>query len=99
MVEDLRFDKRQQALSCTSTGGPPTTVMWTKNGQTLNIDEITHTQTQRITNTSSSIFVTTIFIHHRPDLSEIVGNYSCIVNNSRVTTMGMNQHTFEIQGK
>ena len=99
MAEDLRFDKRRQALSCTSTGGPPTTVTWTKNRQLLNIDGITHTQTQRIIDASSSTFVTTIFIHHRPDLSVIVGNYSCLVNNSRVTTMGMNQRTFEIQGK
>ena len=95
VVEHLRFDRRRQALSCTSTGGPPTTVKWAKNGQPLNIDEVTHSQTQKITDASSSMFVTTVFIHHRPDLSEIVGNYSCIVINSR----GMNQQTFEIQGK
>ena len=95
MVEDLRFDKRQQTLSCTSTGGPPTTVEWTKNGQSLNIDDITHSQTQTITDESTSMFVTTIFIHRRRDLSGIIGNYSCRVSNSR----GTNQRTFEIQGK
>ena len=99
VVESLKFDKRRQALSCTSTGGPPTTVKWSKNGRPLQIDTTTYTRTQVITNTSSSTFVTTVFIHPRTDLSEIVGNYTCMVSNSRVNRNSMNVHTFEIQGK
>ena len=64
----------------------------------LNIDENTYNQTQMIMNASSSTFVTTLFINNQPDLSDIVGNYSCLVNNSRATNVGTNLHTFEIQG-
>ena len=96
IAEDLTFDKTQQALSCTSTGGPPTTVSWMKDGQLLTVDGTTYEQRQIITNTSSSTYVTTLFVHS----NQVVGNYSCLVSNSRVTFNGSNESIdFEIQGQ
>lgn len=101
IAEDLTFDKRQLALSCTSTGGPPTTVSWMKDGQPLTIDGTNYQQRQIITNASSSTYVTTVFIRSFDKLlHKTVGNYTCLVSNSRVTSNGSNQRTdLEIQGQ
>ena len=101
IANNLTFDKRQQALSCTSTGGPPTTVSWTKDGQSLTIDETIHQQRQIIMNAASGTYVTTIYIRYPTlDQHKIVGNYSCFVSNSRVTVNGSTQHmNFKIQGE
>ena len=100
IASELTFDKRKQALSCTSTGGAPTTVSWSKNGEPLNIDGSTYQQSQIIINASRSTYVTTVFIHPL-DHHKVVGNYSCSVSNSRVIFNGSSQHTmyFKIQGK
>ena len=100
-AKDLTFENSKQALSCTSTGGPPTTVSWMKNGEPLTVDGTTYVQTQVIIDTNSSIYITTLFIKV-PDQNEVVGNYTCGVNNSRVTSELLHQtysNTIEIQGR
>ena len=95
---DLIFDKNQQSLSCISIHGPPTKHNWSKDGQMLTIDGTIYSQRQTIVNASSSTYITTIFI--RLEQPKIVGNYSCMVSNSRVIYPGENQHKFfEIRGK
>ena len=101
-AKDLTFDNSKQALSCTSTGGPPTTVNWMKNGDPLNVSGTTYVQTQEVIDTNSSIYITTLFINV-PDQNEVVGNYTCGVNNSRITFESYHQQNtktspVEIQG-
>ena len=99
-AKGLVFDKDQQALTCISTGGPPTTVSWIKDAQTIDVDGNTYRQIQTITDSINATFMTTIFINTTLDQNKIVGNYSCIVNNSRVLYQDDSQHvSFEIQGK
>ncbi len=100
-VSDLTLDENEQALVCTSTGGPPTTVTWIKDGQPINIDGKTYKQRQIIVNASRSIYRTTLFIHPLDqDQNKVVGNYTCRVGNSRVSSSGKSQEmNFEIQGK
>lgn len=100
-VHDLSLDKNEQALLCTSTGGPPTVIKWIKDGQPLNVDGLMYKQNQIIVNASSSTYITTIFIHPGDmNQSKVVGNYSCMVSNSRVTSPSANQQMdLRIQGK
>ena len=99
-AKGLVFDKDQQALTCISTGGPPTTVSWIKDAKLIKVDGNTYRQTQTITNRINATFMTTIFIKTAIDQNRIVGNYSCMVSNSRVLSQDANQLvSFEIQGK
>jgi hypothetical protein len=100
-VSDLTLDENEQALVCTSTGGPPTTVNWIKDGQPIDIDGETYKQRQIVFNASRSIYRTTLFIHPLDqDQNKVIGNYTCRVGNSRVSSSGKNQEmNFEIQGK
>ena len=90
------FNKEEQALTCTSSGGPPTTIIWTKDGEVLNMDGNVYKQIQTVVNQSNATFKTTIFIKTKLNQSSVVGNYSCTVNNSRVTNI--NSVEFNIQG-
>ena len=49
-------------LICISTGGPPTTVTWRKNGQPLIIDDTRYQQSQRITDTTTATYQNIIII-------------------------------------
>lgn len=100
-VSDLTLDENEQALLCTSTGGPPTTVNWIKDGQPISIDGATYKQRQIIVNTSRSTYTTTLFVHPLDqDHNKVIGNYTCRVSNSRVISHGRSQQVnIEIQGK
>lgn len=100
-VNDLILDEQEQALLCTSTGGPPTNVNWIKDGQPINIDGATYKERKIIVNTSSSTYATTLFIHPLDqDQDKVIGNYTCRVSNSRVISLGKSQQmNIEIQGK
>ena len=82
IAEDLTFDKTQQALSCTSTGGPPTTVTWRKNGQPLTIDGTTYQQSQRVVNASIATYENILI---SVNISNFVGRFTCTVSNVRTT--------------
>ena len=100
-VKELILDESEQALLCISTGGPPTTVQWMKDGQPLNNDGATYKQRKIIANASSSTYITTLLIHPVDrDQTKVIGTYTCRISNSRVTSPGKNQQKdFEIQGK
>ena len=73
-------------LTCTSTGGPATTVSWTRNGTVLSdISQI-------VTNTQTGTYENTLRVAMRG-----VGTYVCDVSNSRssdnrsLTVVGKNQ--------
>ena len=82
IAEDLTFDKIQQRLSCTSTGGPPTIVNWTKDGQPLMVDAITYQQSQRVVNTSTATYENVL---SSVNISNFFGTFTCTVSNTRTT--------------
>ena len=100
-VNDLTLNENEQALECTSIGGPPTTINWTKDGQPINIDGATYKQRKTIVNASRSMYRTTLFIHPLDqDQNKVIGNYTCTASNSRIRSPGKNQQmNFEIRGK
>ena len=66
-------------LTCTSTGGPATTVFWTRDSDTVTANN-GHIITSRVTNTETATYVHTLRVTGRQ-----VGSYRCSVSNSRTS--------------
>ena len=67
-------------LTCTSTGSPPTTVTWTKDGVTLPANEMIYSFTQTLVDRVASTYNNTLTID--ASFLDVIGNYSCRVSNS-----------------
>ena len=79
----------QQMLTCTSVGGPATSVSWWKDGQ-----QYSHDHYQRITNSSDSVYDNVLLLGQAsPD--DVVGNYTCNVSNVR----GEDSKTMKLHGE
>ena len=81
-VTELTFDRESRALTCTSTGGPATTVTWTKDGAVIT-PSTTHQQTQMIVDSVEGIYQNTLAIALSVTGDNLYGLYSCMVENSR----------------
>ena len=81
-VKNLTFDAQSRTLTCTSTGGPATTVTWRRDGLVITCND-THQQTKRIVHNVTSTYQTVLTIHLSVGWSDIVGTYSCTVKNDR----------------
>ena len=64
-------------LTCTSTGGPATTVSWTVNNHTLAEDSAHHI-TSQITDAETATYTHTLTVTER-----LVGEYECSVSNDK----------------
>jgi len=85
-------DRPVFTLTCTSTGGPATTVSWTRdsNAVTANDDQIIITSW--VTDAVGAIYVHTLRVTGRQE-----GSYSCSVSNSRTSPAAIS--TLQIAGK
>ena len=81
-VTELTFDRESRTLTCTSTGGPATTVTWTKDGAVIT-PSTTHQQTQMIVDSVEGIYQNTLTIAQSVAGDYHYGLYSCMVENSR----------------
>ena len=72
---------QNQILTCTSTGGPVTTVKWSKNGQPLGSK---YKQQKRIINQTTAEYQSVLILGTLTP-REVVGNYTCQASNSRGT--------------
>ena len=81
-VTELTFDRESRTLTCTSTGGPATTVTWTKDGAVIT-PNTTHQQTQMIVDTVEGIYQNTLTIAQSVTGDNLYGLYSCMVENLR----------------
>ena len=64
-------------LTCTSTGGPATTVSWRRNGTMLS-DDSTYSITSQVTDAVTATYTHTLTVTGR-----LVGEYQCSVSNIR----------------
>ena len=85
----LLFDRNSTSLTCTSTGGPPTTVSWRKNG--VPVDLSLYEQSQRLVDAESATYQSVLF---SDDVTNLVGAFTCEVSNVRGTA----QETVELNG-
>ena len=81
-VEILSLDESSGTvftLNCISTGSPPTNLTWTKDGEVITSDnnyEVIQVLSNGVTTTYDNI----LKVHSQ--LSEIVGTYTCMIDNS-----------------
>ena len=84
------FDKNSTTLTCTSTGGPPTTVVWKKSNILVNTS--IYEQTQRLIFTENSTYENVLF---NSDIANFVGSFTCEVSNAR----GSDSETVMLNGE
>ena len=81
-VTELTVDIESRIFTCISSGGPATTVTWTKDGAVIT-PSTTHQQTQMIVDTVEGIYQNTLTIAQSVTGDNLYGLYSCMVENSR----------------
>ena len=81
-VTSLTFDDQSRTLTCTSTGGPATTVNWRRDGVVITLNA-THQQTKRLVDAVNGTYQTVLTIDPSVGQSDIVGTYNCTVENAR----------------
>ena len=81
-VTTLTFNGQSRTLTCTSTGGPATTVTWKRDGAVIT-PNATYQQTKRVVDPVAGTYQTVLTIDPSVDQSDIMGTYNCTVSNAR----------------
>ena len=81
-VTSLTFNDQSRTLTCTSTGGPATTVTWRRDGDVITLNA-TYRQTKRVVDLVTGTYQTVLTIDPSVSQSDIVGTYNCTVENVR----------------
>ena len=84
---DLNGESPQFTLKCTSTGGPATTVTWTRDSETVS-GEMNQTELDDT--------VTAKYTHTLTVAGRLGGQYQCTVSNSKPSE---DSASFTVQGK
>ena len=79
-ITGLLYDRSTLTLTCTSTGGPATTVTWRKNGAVVEVDGSTYNQSQGVVDTRTATYENILSSSAN---ANFVGNFTCIVCNAR----------------
>ena len=95
-ITGLLYNQSTLTLTCTSTGGPATTVTWRKNGAVVEVDGTTYHQSQRVVNTTTATYENFLVLLRDPD--KVTGNYTCFVGNKRANASS-ELGDISIQGK
>ena len=82
VVTSLRYNNQSRTLTCTSYGGPATTVTWMRNGGVIT-PNATYQQTKRVADPVASTYQMVLAIDPSVDQGSIVGSYCCTVENAR----------------
>ena len=81
-ITSLTYNDQSRTLTCTSTGGPATTVTWRRDGFVITLNA-THKQTKRLVNSVNGTYQTVLTIDPSVGWSDIEGTYNCTVENVR----------------
>ena len=91
-VTSLTYNNQSRTLTCTSTGGPATTVTWRRDGVVITLNA-TYQQTKRLVDPVNGTYQTVLTID--PSVGWSVGTYNCTVENVR----GGSSETVVVPGK
>ena len=81
-ITSLTFNGSSNTLTCTSIGGPATTVTWRRNGVLITLNA-TYQRTKRVVDPVSGTYQTVLTIDPSEGHSDIFGSYNCTVDNAR----------------
>ena len=82
IVTSLIFNSSSNTLTCTSTGGPATTVTWRRDGAVITLNA-TYQQTKIVVDPVAGTYQTVLTIDTSVDQSDIFESYNCTVENAR----------------
>jgi len=85
----LVYSETTRSLTCTSTGGPATTVTWRKDGVVITIDGTTYQQTKMVTDPVTGSYESVLTIDQ--STPDVFGIYSCTVGNTRGTSAAIDR--------
>ena len=83
-----------RTLTCTSTGGPATSVTWRRGGVVI-ILNTTYQQTKSVVDPVDGTYQTVLTINSSVSQDDIVGTYNCTVENVR----GESSETVVVSGE
>ena len=92
----MTFSSNTRTLTCTSTGGPATTVVWRQNCIILQQNDTNYVQNQTVTSTLTATYENTLEINNYTFTD---GVYTCSVINSRgydSSSVGVGSKTYFI---
>ena len=78
----LTFNPKSKTFTCTSTGGPATTVTWRRDGVVIT-PNATHQQTKTLVYPDNGTYQTLLTIAPSVRQQSLVGTYNCTVENVR----------------
>ena len=81
-VTSLTYDSQSRIFTCTSTGGPATTVTWRRDGAVITLNA-TYRQTKRVMDPVNGTYQTLLTIGPSVSQRGIEGTYNCTVENAR----------------
>ena len=93
-ITELTFEKVSRTLTCTSTGGPATTVTWRKDRTVISLNG-TFQQTKRVLDATRAIYQNILTIAQSVAEHTVYGLYSCMVE----TPIGQSNRTHRYFGK
>ena len=73
-VTNLTYNSERRTLTCVSTGSPPTTVSWSKDGYKLTVDGTTYRMTQTVEDRTTSTYENVLALS-----GDDTGVYKCTV--------------------
>ena len=87
-ISGITYESALQTVICTSTGGPVTSVTWSRDNVPIDItDRTTYQHSQVVTDTSTATYQSSLtFVDKSATLS---GTYHCSVSNARRTVGNM----------
>ena len=80
LTSELNATTPTFTLTCTSTGGPATTVTWTVNNRIVTEDSAHHITSQILTDPETATYNHTLAVTGR-----LLGEYECTVSNIRTS--------------
>ena len=81
-ITNLTYNDQSGTLTCTSTGGPATTVTWMRDGVVITLNA-TYQQTKSLVDPVAGTYQTVLTIDPSLDQRNITWTYSCTVENDR----------------
>ena len=93
VITSLKYESVTQTIVCTSSGGPVTNVLWSKDDSSILNDGQNYELHKRIINETSATYENRLRILDASSIAS--GTYTCTVNNS----LGSMQRSLSIEGK
>ena len=75
-MTSITYDNPSREVSCASTGGPTTSVIWNRSGPT-------YKNSKRIVNTIQAQYINTLTVPSSEELTDATESFTCLVSNSR----------------